>query len=215
MKREFSFENVSGLHLELTTKCNAMCPMCNRNFKGKIRGNLPMLELTLADVKKILPPSFVKQLKLVSLCGVYGEPICAKDLKLIIKYFYECNKDIDIDLYTNGGLYDTDWWKDLANIMKKNKGIVIFGIDGIGETHSLHRCNTDYNKVMENAKAYIENGGNAGWDFIVFKHNEEQVEKAIKLSKEIGFNKFQIKKTSRFFKNLYEKDEMLESTNAD
>ena len=37
----------------------------------------------------------------------------------------------------------------------------------------------------------------------------------MKLSKEIGFNKFQIKKTSRFFKNLYEKDEKLDSTVAE
>lgn len=59
MKREFSYENVCGLHLELTTKCNAMCPMCNRNFKGKIREELPMLELTLNDIRRLLPPSFV------------------------------------------------------------------------------------------------------------------------------------------------------------
>ena len=68
----FCYDKISGLHLELTTKCNAMCPMCNRNFKGKKRDNLPILELSLDDIKKLLPPSFVKKLKLVSLCGVYG-----------------------------------------------------------------------------------------------------------------------------------------------
>lgn len=78
------------------------------------------------------------------MCGVYGEPICAKDLKAIIKYFYDCNKNIDIDLYTNGGLYDVNWWRDLADIMKGYNGTVTFGIDGIGEVHSMHRCNTNY-----------------------------------------------------------------------
>lgn len=210
-----NYEKIKGLHLELTTKCNAMCPMCNRNYKGKVRKNLPICELTLSDIKKLLPVSFVKNLDLISLCGVYGEPICAKEIKAIIEYLYNCNNDLDIDLYTNGGLYSKSWWKDLADIMKNHKGTVIFGIDGIGDVHSLHRCNTDYNKVIENACAYIENGGNAQWDYIVFKHNEHQVEEARKLSKELGFNSFQIKKTSRFFKTLYEKDEMLDSTILD
>lgn len=212
MEKRFCYENITGVHLELTTKCNAMCPMCNRNFKGKVRENLPILELGLDDIKTILSDSFIKQLKLVSLCGVYGEPICAKDLKPIIKYLYKCNEDIDIDLYTNGGLYDVLWWKDLANIMKGYKGTVIFGIDGLGDIHSLHRCNTNYDKVIENAAAFIDAGGIAQWDYIVFKHNEHQVMDAWNLSKEMGFNSFQIKKTSRFLKNLYEFDEKLDST---
>ena len=212
MKKNFDYDKIDGLHLELTTKCNAMCPMCNRNFKGKVREGLPMEELSYQDIKKILPEEFVKQLKLISLCGVYGEPICTKDFKKIVKYFYDCNPDICIDIYTNGSLYSTSWWKDLAKIMRDYNGIVVFGIDGIGDTHSLHRCNTNYEKVIENAKAYINAGGKAQWDFIVFKHNENQVEEAYELSKKLGFKEFQIKKTSRFFKNLYEKDSQLDST---
>ena len=82
----FNFNEIKGLHLELTTRCNAMCPMCNRNFKGKTRKELPDLELTLKDIKKILVSDFLKQLELISICGVYGDPICNNDLKLILKY---------------------------------------------------------------------------------------------------------------------------------
>lgn len=212
MKNGFNYEKITGVHLELTTKCNAMCPMCNRNFKGKIRENLPILELSLNDIKTILTPDFVSQLKLVSLCGVYGEPICNSELKEIIKYLYFCNEKLDIDLYTNGSLYGKSYWEDLAHIMKNHNGTVIFGIDGLGDIHSLHRCNTNFEKVIENAKSYIAAGGNAQWDYIVFKHNETQVEEAKKLSEELGFKSFQIKKTSRFLKNLYELDEKLDST---
>ena len=215
MGKGFVYDYISGLHLELTTKCNAMCPMCNRNFKGKVRKNLPILELTLNDIKKILSPDFIKKLKLISICGVYGEPICNKDLKEILKYLYECNNNVDIDIYTNGGLYDENWWKDLALIVKDYNCTVIFGIDGIGDTHSLHRCNTKYERVIKNATAFINNAGKAQWDFIVFKHNENQVEDAKKLSKELGFKCFQVKKTSRFLKNIYEKDQKLDSTIAD
>lgn len=213
-KKNFTYENIDGIHLELTTKCNAMCPMCNRNFKGKVRKDLPIIELSLEDIRKILDPVFLKQIKLISLCGVYGEPTCCTDIKEIIKYILDCNKKIEIDLYTNGGLYDDKWWSDLANVMGPT-GTVIFGIDGIGDVHSKHRCNTKFEKVIANAKAFIKNGGNANWDYIVFKHNEHQVDEARKLSEELGFKVFQIKKTSRFFKTLYEMDPMLDSTILD
>ena len=40
-------------------------------------------------------------------------------------------------------------------------------------------------------------GGHAQWDFIVFRHNQHQVERAQQLSREWGFSKFQVKKTAR------------------
>ncbi len=212
MEQKFNYDNIRGVHLELTTKCNAMCPMCNRNFKGQVRDALPIVELTLDQIKKLFPPEFIKQLNLISLCGVYGEPICNNYLFEILNYLYECNPNLDIDLYTNGGIHNIKWWRELANIMKKHNAMVIFGIDGIGKTHSLHRCNTDYETVLSHAKAYIDAGGKAQWDFIVFKHNEHQVEDARLLSKKLGFSSFQVKKTSRFFKTLYETDEKLDST---
>lgn len=212
MKNEYKYKNIRGLHLELTTNCNAMCPMCNRNYKGKVREKLPLTELSIGDIKRILPKEFILQLRLISLCGVYGEPICNKDLKEIIEYFYECNPDIEIDLYTNGSIQSTTWWEDLADIMSPHKGTVIFGIDGDENTHHLHRCNTDYNKILDNAKAYINKGGIACWDYIVFKHNQDTVEEARKLSEELGFKEFQVKKTSRFLKNFYEIDKALDST---
>lgn len=207
---KFEYEKIAGLHLELTNKCNACCAMCSRNFKGKNRKNLKLTELTLSDCKKIMSKDFIKQLKLISLCGVYGDATNASELLSIIDYLYECNENLHIDLYTNGSLHDTVWWSNLAKVIKK--GIVIFGIDGIGETHSIHRMYTDFDKIVSNASAFISAGGRAQWDFIVFKHNEHQVDEARELSKRLGFEIFQVKKTSRFFKNLYEKDNQLDST---
>ena len=55
---------------------------------------------------------------------------------------------------------------------------------------------------MENAQAFIDAGGRARWDFIVFAHNEHQVEDAEALAKKMGFEKFQYKKSARFFSNV-------------
>ena len=61
---------------------------------------------------------------------------------------------------------------------------------------------------MESASYYISAGGKAVWDYIVFAHNEHQVEKAKKLAFKIGFKQFIIKKTGRFFSNQKSKVKM-------
>ena len=207
------YDKITGLHLELTTKCNAFCPMCNRNYKGKVREKLKMTELSLEDCKKILNKDFLSKLKLISMCGVFGDPINNRDLLKIIEYIYSINPKVVINIYTNGSIHNRNWWTKLANTLKN--GRVIFGIDGLSKVSELHRCNTDFNKVISNAKTYIDAGGIAQWDYIVFKHNEHQVDEARKLSEELGFATFQIKKTSRFFKEIYEKDEFLDSSILD
>ena len=147
MKR-INYDQITGLHLELTTKCNAACPMCNRNFKGKVRNKLKMTELTLEDCQNILNIDFLKQLKLISMCGVFGDPINNKELLEILDYIYSVNPNIVINIYTNGSLYDKTWWQNLAKKLKK--GRVIFGIDGLEGVSEMHRCKTNFNKVIDN-----------------------------------------------------------------
>ena len=43
---------------------------------------------------------------------------------------------------------------------------------------------------MDNAKAFIDEGGIAEWQYLKFKHNEHQVEEARKMAEDIGFDKF-------------------------
>lgn len=203
----YNFENIRGVHLEVTTKCNADCPMCGRNAFGVVRPGLQLTELTLEDYKRIFPSAFLRQLTNISICGVYGDPILANDLLEIIEYMRCSNPDLEIDVYTNGGVRSALWWKRLARILGSGK--VIFGIDGLEDTNYIHRRGTVFTIILRNVKAFIRAGGRAQWDFIVFKHNEHQVEQARELSAKLGFEIFQIKRTSRFYKVLYEQDPAL------
>lgn len=207
LKMIYNFKDIKGVHLELTTKCNANCPMCGRNAFGVVRPGLPLTELTLADCKKIFPPAFLGQLENISMCGVYGDPILARDLLPIIKYLRSNNQNLKIDVYTNGGIQPLVWWEELARVL--GNGVVAFGIDGLGATHQINRQGTKFATIIKNARAFIRAGGKAQWDFIVFKHNEHQIEIARRLSKKLGFKIFQIKRTSRFYKVLYEQDPAL------
>jgi len=206
----YRFEEIRHVHLEVTTKCNANCPMCRRNAFGVVCPNLQLTELTQKDIKKIFPPTFLRQLTNISTCGSYGDPACAQELLEIIEYMRSNNPRLEIDVYNNGGVRPISWWKRLAQVI--GRGRVVFGIDGLEDTNHIYRRGTVFSIVLKNARVFIQAGGRAQWDFIVFKYNEHQVEQARDLSKKLGFENFQIKRTSRFYKVLYEKDPALEYT---
>ena len=107
------------------------------------------------------------------------------------------NPNLYIRIHTNGGARSKDWWKKLAKALPLGHN-VIFAIDGLADTHSLYRVGTDFNKVLENAKAFINAGGTAEWAFIKFKHNEHQQLACEALAKEHGFARFTYKDSARF-----------------
>ena len=187
------YEEIKRVHLELTERCQAECPMCPRT------GNLLVgkRELSLSDIEFIFPEEFVKQLDAITLCGNFGEPILAKDFIEIIQYFRFNNKNLFLKIHSNAGARDIDFWEDLAYLIG-DIGIVIFGIDGLEDTNHIYRKNVQWDKVMQSAKTFIDAGGKAQWDFLVFEHNEHQVDEARKLSKEMGFDNFELKFSSRW-----------------
>lgn len=195
----YKFNEIKTVHLEMTDSCNASCPMCARNINGgEDNPQLPNKELFINDIKQIFDLSFIKQLDRIYMCGNYGDPIAARDTLETFEYFRSNNSKINLSMHTNGSAKKIDWWKNLANVINR-KGHVVFGIDGLEDTNHLYRQNTIWSKIIENAEAFINAGGRARWDYIVFAHNEHQVEQAEELSKKIGFEKFQIKKSARFF----------------
>lgn len=172
--------------------------MCLRTVSGgKVNPQLPLTELSLADIEVIFPSSFIQQLSKMYMCGNYGDPVVAKDTLDIFKYFRAIHPKINLSMFSNGSARSKEWWQDLAAVVSE----VHFAIDGLGDTNALYRRNTNFDLIMKNAKAFIDAGGQAIWDFIVFRHNEHQVEEAQKIARDMGFKKINIKKTGRFFSN--------------
>ena len=68
--------------------------------------------------------------------------------------------------------------------------VMTFSIDGLADTNKLYRIGINHERVMANAKAFIEAGGKARWKMIVFKHNEHQIDEAKQLAKDMGFWEF-------------------------
>lgn len=195
-------EEIRSVHLEVTSRCNAACPMCARNVLGGVDNpHLPLTELALADVQTIMPPDFIRQLDKVFLCGNYGDPVAAKDTPNIMAYLRNENPNIRLGMNSNASARDVHWWNRLGAILIKEGDYCKFSIDGLEDTNHLYRRGTNWQKIMANVDAFISAGGRAEWDFIVFRHNEHQIEEARALAEQMGFVRFNVKKTGRFFSN--------------
>ena len=193
------YDELRIIHLELTHRCNAACPMCARNINGgAVNPDMPLSELSLADVKAILLPEFIGRLKRIYACGNYGDPMVARDCLEVFSYLREHGPNLNLDLHTNGSARRPEWWRELAEIMKQGPHYLRFGIDGLEDTNHLYRRGADWKTVMRSAAAFIEAGGRAEWDFLVFRHNEHQVEEARRLAEDMGFKEFFVRKTGRF-----------------
>lgn len=195
----YRYEDVRVVHLEITDKCNASCPMCPRNDSGgAVNPHLPLTELTLDQIKLIFPVEFITQLDRMYMCGNFGDPIVARDTLEVFQYFRQHNSDMSLGMNTNASAKKPEWWANLARVLG-TRGNVNFSIDGLEDTNAIYRRGTNYQKAMENARAFIDSGGRARWEFIVFRHNEHQVEEAEWLAQEYGFEEFRPKKTGRFY----------------
>ena len=194
----YTVEQIKTIHLEITQKCQAACPMCDRNQNGgDLNPHIKLDELTLEDCKNIFTPKFVSQLKKMYMCGNLGDPVIANDTLEVFEYFRQHNPNIWLNMHTNGGAKKPEWWKELAGIIGKS-GDVTFSVDGLKDTNHLYRQNVNWDIVDQSMRAYIESGGKVRWDYLIFDHNQHQVEEAEQYAKSIGVHKFQAKKTGRF-----------------
>ena len=196
----YDYTDITTVHLEITAKCNASCPQCGRNkFGGPDNEFLPQTELSLGDLQRIMPESFVKQLSKLYMCGNYGDPIAANDTLEVYEWLRAVNPDIKLGMHTNASARTPAWWARLGKLLSKKGDYAKFGLDGLADTNHIYRRGTNWDKIIENVQAFIDAGGIAQWEFIVFKHNEHQVEEARALSERMGFAQFRTKKTGRFF----------------
>ncbi len=195
----YHYDDIRIVHLELTHRCNAACPMCARNIHGgALNPDMPLSELSLADIRTILLPDLIARLKRIYACGNYGDPIVARECIEVFRYLRDHGPQLNLCLHTNGSARRPQWWRQLAAIMRQGPHYLRFGIDGLEDTNHLYRRGTDWKTIMRSAAAFIDAGGHAEWDFLVFKHNEHQVEAARQLAREMGFKEFFVRKTGRF-----------------
>lgn len=188
------------IHIELTTFCNAACPMCPRYYEGteNVRPDLNLTQITFENFKRYFSIDLIKDWYKVLFCGTMGDPINAKDCYEIIEYINQINSSCEIVVHTNGGIRKADFWSKMGRLFSKPNLKLVFSIDGLEDTNHLYRRNVDWTTLITNVENFIKSGGTAIWEYLVFKHNEHQIDQAIDYSKQLGFKEFRIKRALGF-----------------
>jgi MoaA/NifB/PqqE/SkfB family radical SAM enzyme len=195
--------DIDEIMIEITSNCQAMCLDCGRNLDGvKLNPNLKFGtegNMKFETFKNVFNRSVLPNIGKIHFDGNFGDSLIHPESMKFVKYIAQEFPGIEFEVNTNGGYHDTDYWHELGKITStsfSNKDQVKFGIDGIdNETHDKYRRNVKFDKVIENAKAFISGGGTPVWKFLEFEHNTDQIEQAKRLAKDLGFHKFSIKKT--------------------
>lgn len=194
---------IQELHLELSSICNARCPLCPRNFYGYPRNSgYVETNLTLDLVKKAFKKDFILQLEHLLINGNFGDMISNLESVDIIRYFKDNNPLLKVTVSTNGSARNLKFWEDLGKL-----GITVeFCLDGLEDTHKLYRLDTDWHKIVKNAQTFIANGGKAIWKMIKFPHNQHQIDQCRQLALSNGFSDFHLVDEGRNKGPVFNKD---------
>jgi len=195
--------DIREIMIEITSNCNAMCLDCGRNLDGvKLNPHLtfgPNGNMKFETFKSVFNKKTLPNFDKTHFDGNFGDSMIHPDSLEFVKYLAKEFPGSRIEINTNGGYHDPDYWYEMGQITSqnfRNEEQVLFGIDGIdNETHDKYRRNVVYDRIIENATAFIKGGGRAVWKYLEFDHNAHQVQDARQIAQQMGFVDFFVKKT--------------------
>jgi hypothetical protein len=136
------------------------------------------------------------------MCGNNGDPIYHSKFHELCLQLKKINCTIRIT--TNGSGKKKEWWTKLCSILGE-KDSITFSIDGLQDTNHLYRKNAKWNSIMDAIDVVTKFTLNTTWKYIVFKHNQHQIEEAESMSKMLGIKNFQLEKSDRWLDEQSEK----------
>ena len=196
---------VGKVELELTTICNAKCPLCPRNLPcfSSLTGN-PMKR----DVQEILNQlSRFPNLKKVHLVGQISEPTLHPEFLELAERLKD--RGYSIFISTNGSTHRNDsFWHSLSEILTTDDSVLFVVCGNTQELHETYRVNTSLDSILKAARNFRMKGIDIG-GVIRFRYNADVVD-----SRE--FDSFMERNFSRVFKinNDFSVPDRLESVFA-
>jgi len=191
-----NLRDIKVLHLEPTDVCQAACSLCARETDPDFRKDRQH-HISISQILRGFDEEKIKKLDKMFMCGNYGDPAAGKHTLEIYREFRRINPNIVLGMNTNGGIQTTFWWYELAKILNQPQDYVVFSIDGLEYTNATYRRNVVWNKLMSNARSFVEAGGSAHWDMLVYRHNQHQVDACEQHARDLGFSWFRAKVSKR------------------
>ena len=190
IKRPIHWGIPFSIDFEPTTSCNLRCPECPSGLR-KFSRPTGMLEMN----------RFKKTVDEISKHSFYlmfyfqGEPFLNSNFLEMVTYAK--SKNLYVATSTNAH-YLTE--EKSEEVIASGLDRLIISIDGIDqEAYGKYRIGGHLEKVLEGTKRIVEakrkqqKGPHIIWQFIVFKHNEHQINDVKDLGKELGVDEVRIK----------------------
>lgn len=206
MSNWYKISEIGRVQLELTNYCNAACPLCDRYeieyLHSQGRKDVPFVNtshLSFEQIKYTFGAYQWENLDQVHYCGCLDEPTIHPEMLDITRFFLSLNPIVNVCISTNGGTRSENFWQELGNLSKSTNGrvTVIFGIDGLEDTNHLYRRNVKWTKLENNFRTYIQHGGQAVWQAIMFPFNVDILKNMKDRADSEGFVDFYIVNTGR------------------
>ncbi|MCR5261803.1 MAG: glycosyltransferase [Candidatus Gastranaerophilales bacterium] len=183
-----------NIRLDVCTLCQLKCPECYmRKYPEDVKNGCGLGYLKFKDFKKFVDENELETIELSNSGEIFLNP----DLVKILKYAHK--KHITLTAH-NGVNLNTLSDEQAEAVVKYNLDVIVVSLDGASqETYSQYRINGNYDNVINNIKKinfykkkYDSCSPHMVWKFIVFGHNEHEIEKAKieaeKLNMEITFD---------------------------
>lgn len=190
------FKDTQVIHIDITSYCNAACGTCAR-FVPESNDLHPLLDLNHFDVelfdRLVTYDLRDSNVNTIYFNGNYGDCSMHPELLTLVEI---CKKaGLVVELSTNGSPRTTKFWKELAGLLGPLDNVA-FCIDGTSqETNELYRRKTVYNKILQNIKAFNDNGGSSIWTMTAFNHNINEIEQASNIAKDLGCSCFHARRS--------------------
>jgi MoaA/NifB/PqqE/SkfB family radical SAM enzyme len=171
-------KEVANLQIDITSHCNARCGACIRNQEGdEVKEELPLEHFDMEVWERLATQDtkgwFIADL---TLNGNWGDPMMHPKLVEMLDIWTSYHPESSLYLHTNGSMRTKKFWEDLGAVCRKfTNHLVVFAVDGMEDTHSLYRRKTNFNKIIENIKAFTSHGGRANVTTTLFEHNKHQL----------------------------------------
>ena len=199
-----NYETIHEVELELNTICQSFCPVCIRYVVGAGKNNDDVLYknpgiefnqvVDFEYIEKLFSSPLINNRFLyINMIGTAGEPVAHPRFIEIVNKIIELHPHAIFNIHTNGGLRNEQFFRDLAKALNKCEEYrVCFSLDGIDqETNGIYRIGVDWDKAIRNMKAFIDAGGYATWQFIIFDHNKHLEETAKQMAQDMGCREFE------------------------
>jgi MoaA/NifB/PqqE/SkfB family radical SAM enzyme len=206
------------LQVDITSYCNAKCGACARNVGGGETVDWLKLEHFDIDIWNRLVSEDINGtcLEKLTLNGNWGDPGMHPQLPVMMETFINHHPECNIFIATNGSMQSPDWWEKLGSILYNSANhLVQFAVDGLEDTHSIYRRNTNFLRIKENIRAFAKTG-RAQIIYTMFDHNVHQIEEAKQLAIELGCASFRtrLSHASRIHIETSEEDYLITTSNT-